>query len=51
MIRKWKEAMACRAKVKSMLLVTLCNECMVKKQKCFLPELARERRLPSGKRK
>ena len=29
---------------------TLCNECAVKKQKCFLPELVRERRLllPSG---
>ena len=41
-VRKWKEAVAQGVEVKRMLLGTLCKECAVKKQKCFLPELARE---------
>ena len=52
-VKKWKEAVARGVEVKRTPLGTLCNECAVKKQKCFLPKLARERRLllPLGKRK
>ena len=52
-VKKWKEAVARRVTVKRTPPGTLCNECVVKKQKCFLPELSRERRLllPLGKRK
>ena len=41
-VKKWKEAMAHGVEVKRTLPGTLCNKCVVKKQKCFLPELARE---------
>ena len=52
-IKKWKEAVARRVPPGRMPAGVVCKECSGRKQKCFLPELSKERAAlkPASKRK
>jgi len=41
-IKKWKETVACGLTLNRMLTGVACRECSGRKQKCFLPVLAKE---------
>jgi len=52
-IKKWKEAVACGVPPGRTPAGVVCRECSGRKQKCFLPELSKERAAlkPASKRK